>query len=608
MAQVPDTDVSTVSVGGTGYTIPFIYQDRADVVVEVDGTPAAFTWINDGNISISPAPPAGLVVRRYRNTPAIQIRHDYRNGVPFTPKNIAENNDQLLFAVQEAVQTAALAASGAVVSFKGRTGAVMPQTGDYTATQISGLGTAAVADTQTSGTDATAGRVLLVGADASVLKKGAQSLSAYLDALPGGFTLDQTLTGSFWSDDPTPARVHRITDRVLVGDAVVQNGRKSPGVSKSWVGHEANGFMTYFESRSQVEVVNTAGSLAVAAASRTSDNPDPGNQAAIGFASYVRNDSGAGKSAWAYYAHARHDAGSEATHCMEVDIANTSEVTQECHPYLMGATGICTGLWVRSGGETAESGVPVRAASVAIGIARTASANATFGKGIVFQANAITGADGVTGTAPAIEMAKGHVIRWTNVDGAGCSSIYSNNVDATRRSGIQFEPDAIWLTRNNNLVAVFEGSAGSGNYMQFSSAVVGVAPQLKAEGLDTDIDLLLVSKGTGRAQIRQSTSVVFDANVLTVSLGAQAGSTGEILRATRNGSAVNYVNVTGGAAGANPGLSAAGADANLDLNLNAKGSGVLKFGTWTSNADAAVNGYITIKDAAGNLRKLATIA
>ena len=35
---------------------------------------------------------------------------------------------------------------------------------------------------------------------------------------------------------------------------------------------------------------------------------------------------------------------------------------------------------------------------------------------------------------------------------------------------------------------------------------------------------------------------------------------------------------------------------------------VLRFGAWTSNADAAVNGYVTIKDAGGTVRKLATIA
>jgi len=39
-----------------------------------------------------------------------------------------------------------------------------------------------------------------------------------------------------------------------------------------------------------------------------------------------------------------------------------------------------------------------------------------------------------------------------------------------------------------------------------------------------------------------------------------------------------------------------------------KGTGTVSFGTWTSNADAAVNGYVTITDSSGNTRKLATIA
>lgn len=118
MAQVPDSDVTTTSVGGSAYTVPFAYQNRAEVFVEVNGTPVAFTWVNDGNISITPAPAAGAVVRRYRSTSALQIRHDYRNGVPFTPKNIAENNDQLLFVVQEATASAdaALTVASSVIS------------------------------------------------------------------------------------------------------------------------------------------------------------------------------------------------------------------------------------------------------------------------------------------------------------------------------------------------------------------------------------------------------------------------------------------------------------------------------------------------------------
>jgi hypothetical protein len=57
-----------------------------------------------------------------------------------------------------------------------------------------------------------------------------------------------------------------------------------------------------------------------------------------------------------------------------------------------------------------------------------------------------------------------------------------------------------------------------------------------------------------------------------------------------------------------PELRAGGTGADIDLLLTPKGTGNLKFGTHTGSADAAVNGYITIKDAAGNTRKLATIA
>jgi hypothetical protein len=42
--------------------------------------------------------------------------------------------------------------------------------------------------------------------------------------------------------------------------------------------------------------------------------------------------------------------------------------------------------------------------------------------------------------------------------------------------------------------------------------------------------------------------------------------------------------------------------------LTPKGTGNVRFGTFTVNADTAITGYITIKDAGGTTRKLATIA
>jgi hypothetical protein len=77
---------------------------------------------------------------------------------------------------------------------------------------------------------------------------------------------------------------------------------------------------------------------------------------------------------------------------------------------------------------------------------------------------------------------------------------------------------------------------------------------------------------------------------------------------THVASGVNFVNLTGAVTTAAARVEAAGSDTNIDLLIGGKGTGVVSFGTWTTNADAAVNGYVTIKDSSGNTRKLATIA
>lgn len=71
----------------------------------------------------------------------------------------------------------------------------------------------------------------------------------------------------------------------------------------------------------------------------------------------------------------------------------------------------------------------------------------------------------------------------------------------------------------------------------------------------------------------------------------------------------NYLNIGNAATGVAPFVQAVSAvDTDVDLRLLPQGAGLVRFGTWTSNADTAVTGYITIKDAAGNTRKIATIA
>lgn len=133
-------------------------------------------------------------------------------------------------------------------------------------------------------------------------------------------------------------------------------------------------------------------------------------------------------------------------------------------------------------------------------------------------------------------------------------------------------------------------TASAVNYVQVTGAATANTPNLTAQGSDTNISMYLSSKGTG--------TVRFFTN----------GAGSEQFRVLHTaGTIVNYATATGSATGVAPAFSVAGSDTNIDLALTPKGTGVIQFGTHTANADTAISGYITIRDAGGTLRKLAVI-
>lgn len=93
-----------------------------------------------------------------------------------------------------------------------------------------------------------------------------------------------------------------------------------------------------------------------------------------------------------------------------------------------------------------------------------------------------------------------------------------------------------------------------------------------------------------------------------VRLGGYDGK--EALKVVTWGGYTDHLTLYGSVSGVNngPSIAAEGSSSNLDISLIPKGSGYVSMGTKTSTGDAAINGYITIKDAAGNLVKLATVA
>ena len=126
-------------------------------------------------------------------------------------------------------------------------------------------------------------------------------------------------------------------------------------------------------------------------------------------------------------------------------------------------------------------------------------------------------------------------------------------------------------------------TASSVNYLQVAGNATGNGPFMSAAGSDTNINMFLITKGTG--------SHVF------------SSGGGQQFIITNTASAVNNLFVTGSATGSPLTLAASGSDTNIDIKLTPKGTGVVQYGTYTAGVVAQA-GYITIKDAGGTTRRL----
>ena len=121
-----------------------------------------------------------------------------------------------------------------------------------------------------------------------------------------------------------------------------------------------------------------------------------------------------------------------------------------------------------------------------------------------------------------------------------------------------------------------------------TGGATGNSTKLSAQGSDANIDILITAKGVN--------STIF------------SNSGGSQFAVGYTASAVNITKVSGGSTGNPVTYGTDGSDTNIDIALTPKGTGNVRFGALTANADAPITGYITIKDSGGTTRKLAVIA
>jgi hypothetical protein len=143
------------------------------------------------------------------------------------------------------------------------------------------------------------------------------------------------------------------------------------------------------------------------------------------------------------------------------------------------------------------------------------------------------------------------------------------------------------FTSNNNSGTVqfnVAHTASAVNYVQVTGAATGAAPIISAQGSDSSVNLGFATKSAGIMRFFTASTV-------------------EQFRLLHTASAVNYATITGSIAGAAPAFSVAGTDTNIDLTLTPKGTGLVRFGTYTAGAPSAT-GYISIKAADGTTYKV----
>lgn len=130
--------------------------------------------------------------------------------------------------------------------------------------------------------------------------------------------------------------------------------------------------------------------------------------------------------------------------------------------------------------------------------------------GISFGATSLVGCDGVSGTATAIALAKGHQITWYNQGAAASCSISSGVSNPSNGTGIQFTDTGLQINATSGpALAYFPAVANAVNYFLFDAATTGNSPNIVAGGSDANIDLGLVTQGTGVVKFGTYTASTF---------------------------------------------------------------------------------------------------
>jgi hypothetical protein len=319
-------------------------------------------------------------------------------------------------------------------------------------------------------------------------------------------SLNQSSSGQFYQN--LGANVNRIQDRLFVGEAAANLGTNVASQPDWLTQYQIAKGRTYGyvqTSTLAVENTNVANSetpfVSGAQVGTQAGGAQPIAITGIG----VNNGTSGVTQAWGLYPEGYRDtsgSGTGGAYGLEADTMNYVGVA-DSDPYQQNASQTITAQLAAGGGYSPTGQFP---STAAINIQNN---GATYDKGIVFGANALTEDNGTTGTAIAIALGHGQELQWYGAANTATASILGNGTTASGSVAQVFNDNQIeWLNASGTPLFLASNNSGAVNFAETTNATTGNPPTIAAQGSDTNILLLLAGKGTGGVAIQGNTSGV----------------------------------------------------------------------------------------------------
>lgn len=294
------------------------------------------------------------------------------------------------------------------------------------------------------------------------------------------------------------ANIWRFTDRVFVGEAAAHYaGGPGPDAGNSWLDGPADG-PHYLLSNATLISMPQDRRYGIVGAASTGIGSGAGS--AIGIGAIAINDATGANAApaWAFITEVQHETADAKTWGIEIALKNASGAGTTLNPYSAGPTNMTTGLLLAGGGDNSFG--PSATHPCTAGIVFSTSNSTGWNSGIVFRGSSIP-------TGDAIQMPYNYRMAWYDSTGTKSAEISAtNNTPGTfvrmnmGANNFNFSNDA-----GNSAFYIATGPTHV-NRIQVTSNTTGNAPYISADGSDTNLDLRLIPKGTGRVRFGTHTA------------------------------------------------------------------------------------------------------